>query len=188
MAKKQNLVSVSECARITGFARETLKNFIEDEGMPVVESSGRKGKAIIVDTAAVVQWLLSREKDDTPLALERILKVKAERKKIEAENAAREGVTLLTDDVLQNVSMLIVTLKNVLQGSAGRIAEGNAVLREKVLGEHRRVLVQFYHDAADWLRRSTGVEVDPPPALTSRVAVGRRKKNPAKRGRRTRSV
>lgn len=176
----ENLVSVSECARILGYTRQTLTNLINDEGAPVVEESGRQGKAMIVDTSAMHRWLLERSREHTPLSDERIRKVSAEADKIEAENAAREGITLLTEDVLQAVSMLVVTLRNVLMGSAGRIAAGDAVLRERVLDDHRRILVQFYNEAADWLRNSAGVEVDPPASLPSSVGVGRRKKGSTK--------
>ena len=65
------------------------------------------------------------------------------RRKLKMENDKAAGELIEFAKVRELVNVLMSTLSNTLDGTAGRIAGGDAVLRKRLLNEHRRIRDNF---------------------------------------------
>lgn len=143
------IVNKREFAHITGESERTLTRLIK-EGMPVY-NAGKRGTPLEIDTQKALAWMYEYKarqngwvKSDSDL--ERIEARDAknhvyieQHRKLKLENDETERVTVRLDEVRQLFCSAIVDLASQLDCAAGKLAQGDAILRQRLLKEHRRI-------------------------------------------------
>lgn len=157
-----NIVTLTECAKILGYSRKSLENWIAKEGAPVIAKPG-KGKATQIDTVAMIQWLIDRNQfsEDDPDEYKRAMlgKLQEEERKLAIANAEKLGQLVPAEDVDAVFSETLVLFRSALEGAAGRVAGGNKVLRTRLLNEFRRILESAEDRLGEYLE-TTASEVE----------------------------
>ena len=139
-ADQSNIVTLSAAAKVLGYARQTLNNYVKEDGCPTVEpGTGKRAGTIHVDTVQVVRWLLAKAKggDESPLFQARLEKTQQEQRKIQIANDEKMGKLVSLDAVKAVFSEAQVSLRNELDAAASRIAKGDAETRKELLNECR---------------------------------------------------
>ncbi len=152
-SSERYVVNKKEFSRITGESERTLTRLIK-EGMPVY-TAGKKGVALQIDTARALAWMYEYKarvggwvKSDSDL--ERIDAQNAknhvyieQHRKLKLENDETEKELVRAEEVRQLFSSVIVDLAAQLDGAAGKMAQGDAILRQRLLNEHRKIRETF---------------------------------------------
>ena len=145
-----HIVNMIDFAKIRGCSARTIRNYIK-AGMPAT-GLGKKGAAVSIDTELAIDWLIEHAIDQrvagleggaTDIAEARLLKIQEEHRKLKLENDESERQLLPADDVRQAFSAALVELGGLLDGAAGKMASGDAVLRQRLLDEHRRIRTAY---------------------------------------------
>lgn len=167
-------------ARVQALAKEELIPKSEAGYYPVFETVKRYNAYL---RTLIQRGRPTQEKGESANA------VLAERhRKLKMENDLKQHELVQMDHVKTVLGELSTTLANVLDGAAGRMAGGDAVLRDKLLHEHRRIRDLYADRIADFVRAHGGVGDPSPTTEPDSSDVGRGKKSPAKRKRRARTV
>ena len=137
---RSNIVSMNQLSKIFGYDPKSLRQF-RDDGMPIVTESTGGNRQVNVDTIVVHKWLVTRALggSETPLFAARLKKTQEEHKKLEIENQVREGILVEAEGVKDIFAEVMITLRNSLEGAAGRIAKGNVPHRKRLLEEVRKI-------------------------------------------------
>lgn len=174
-------VNKTKFAEIRGCSQREITRLI-DLGLPA-SGSGIQGEKMIIDTQSAIDWIIEHEISKrvsvadpgtgvVDIRAARLIKTIEEHRKLKLGNDEEDGHLLPSDDVRQAFSAALVEVAALLDGAAGKMAGGDAVLRQRLLDEHRRIRAAF----ADRLARFGVDPGDKPPrkaaAKTGRVAVG----------------
>lgn len=119
------------------------------EGLPC-KTSGKRGASVEIDTETAIKWYIEREmlrrgvdsnQDQNVADIGKARKslVLEQERKYRIENDLLEGKLLKINEVDYVFTETIVMLGSLLDGAASKMASGDAVLREKLLNEHRRI-------------------------------------------------
>ncbi len=140
----------AEFARIVGDSVRTITRYI-NEGMPV-SNAGKKGQPLQIDTAQAISWYVDKkasskgyikpptgDEQEQDLNSARNLVYIEQHRKLKLENDKTEDTLIPADQVDLVFNSAITMLAAQLDGLAGRVAGGDAVLRQKLLDEHRRI-------------------------------------------------
>lgn len=158
-ARRSNVVSINAASKIFGFATKTIQGYIDEDGLPIV-SYNKRSKQTDLDTIVFHNWLMSREQggSEAPLFAARLKKTQEEHLKLEIENKARLGTLVNKEDVKQAFAEAIVTLRNSMEGAAGRLAKGKVVVRKKLLEEVRKIERDYARRLQRKLKQMIGKE------------------------------
>ena len=144
------IVNRAKLAEILKHSPRDIARFI-DQGMPCA-GGGKKGVAREIDVGDAHHWIVEREKKAGAIDPEtgevdineaKRIKTIEEHRKLKLENDESERQLLPADDVRQAFSAALVELGGLLDGAAGKMASGDAVLRQRLLDEHRRIRETF---------------------------------------------
>lgn len=134
-------MSLTQAAAIFGYSRQTIASHI-DAGAPAISKAGQ-GKAAEIDTVAYAAWLITRSRggeDGDPYKEAMLGKLQEEEKKLAIANAQALGDLVPAEEVDALFSETLVIFRATLEGTAGRLAGGNKVLRTRLLNEFRKLL------------------------------------------------
>lgn len=101
--------------------------------------------------------------------------VEERHRKYKIENDVREGKLVRLDQVEAMLTEMATTLSNLLDGAAGRMAGGDAVLRNRLLNEHRRIRSTFADRLEAFVDAQEGGAGAPAAARKNGRRVGRSK-------------
>lgn len=183
------IVSFSEAAEIFGYSRQTISNFIKDEGAPVLSQSGQ-GKAGSIDATEFHRWLVMRNTGEgSAMEMARLGKTQEEERKLAIENNTKMGTLCPVEDVIVLYSETLVKIRSGLEGLPGRLAGGNKALRQKWLNEIRTALNSSADGIQQFIQsRAALAAADEDTAGPSELEVGEGKASPAKGRSRARTV
>jgi len=172
-----------EFARFMGLSVRSLDRLI-DQGMPVSQK-GKKGKELRIDTSTAVTWYVEHKahslgfiRPDGGEDMEfdnnsaRNLVYVEQHRKLKLENDKTEGELIPCEEVDMLFNNAITMLAGQLDGVAGRASSGDAVLRQKLLDEHRRIRGAYANALAAYAADQQGIEPDDAAAESGGVAVG----------------
>jgi len=147
-------LTMTETAEIVGLSNGMIskhmkENKCEDiayrffEGVP---KQGR-GSTLVIDSAKYIDWLCRRrvktdvsdDEDGTSINQAKLDLVIEQKRKLKIDNDLAEGDTLDAGEVQAVFSQAIVQLAAMLDGAAGKMSKGDAVLRQHLFDEHRRI-------------------------------------------------
>jgi phage terminase Nu1 subunit (DNA packaging protein) len=156
-----------ELQAVTGYSRRTIYSLVKDEGMPC-ERTGRQGSKLFFNPSEAIPWLIERERrrkhpktGALSLEAERIRLIRAQADREELENEKRRGEVIYFSTALDIITSVASLVANRLEGVAGRLAnelvnEPNpAVIRDKLLQEHRAIRESLADPAQDFAERSS---------------------------------
>jgi phage terminase Nu1 subunit (DNA packaging protein) len=158
--------TTAELVQLTGYNRRTIQRMVHEEAMPC-QCTGKQGSPVTFNPSEVVPWLIEREKrrqhpKTGALSLEagRIRLIRAQADREELENEKRRGEVIYFSTALDVMTSLVSLVTSRLEGVAGRLAnelvnEPNpAVIRDKLLQEHRAIRQSLADGAQDFAERS----------------------------------
>ena len=140
------LVNKKEFAAIVGYSERWVGEFVR-EGMPT-ESGGGKGKALQIDTAKAVKWIIEREvrlqvgeiDPNAPKAgtkdSEDLLLTKAKRRKADVEAAKAEMSVIDIQDAAQFLFEISTLFGHECDGLGARLAPEVAPVDEPAKCKH----------------------------------------------------
>lgn len=176
-------VTAGELSHMLQCASSTLEDWVAN-GLPVHSKHKTKGRLFKVDAA--FQWYAEHKlaiagiTNQGKVHHQRTMKLDEETRKLRLANETLEGNLLPREEVESMVAAAFSILRTTLDGLAGRLSGGNAVLRQRLLNGLRAAQDQFATEFENYLDFQ---EENLPPetaADSPSVAVGRRKKKSAK--------
>lgn len=180
------IVNRKQFGEIMGWSKTTVGNRM-DEGMPH-KSDGKRGGLVEIDTEQAIQWVIEKavakrsikrgnkieDMDDVKKEI-----VREQLRKLQLENDENEGRLVPLEDVKFCINEAIVMLASTLDGEAGRIAGGDAVLRQRLLDGHRRIRTNFADKLESFEDMERVEQIDDAAAEQSALAVGERQESSA---------
>ncbi len=183
------ILSISDAADFFGYSRQSISNFIKEEGAPVVSQTGQ-GKTGEIDSVEFHRWLCMRNTGDgSALEKARLGKTQEEERKLQIENDTKMGQLCPVADVVVLYSETLVIIRTSMEGLPGRLAGGNKALRQKWLNEIRSTLNAATDRIQQFVReRAASASPDADASRPSELEVGEGKQSPAKGRSRARAV
>lgn len=148
-----SIVTRSQYAKFRGKSPAWVSEQMK-KGMPH-QTEGVKGKAVKINTVKAIAWEFEQEINRRGLANTQpdaeIIDINTARKqliieqerKYKLENDLLDGTLLPAADVERGFNEAVVMLASLLDGAAGKMAQGDAILRQRLLDEHRRIRDNF---------------------------------------------
>ena len=116
-------VNQKELADICGKSVTAVQKWQDDDTFPIVKR-GAKGQQSIYDTAAVINWLLTRqaEKKQSEYDIERTRLARAQADKTEMEVAFLDGVSIDARDIEPAMLSMALHIRNGFLNLSGKLA------------------------------------------------------------------
>jgi phage terminase Nu1 subunit (DNA packaging protein) len=189
------VLTAAQLAKLCDVSKQTITNWMR-AGMPH-EGGGRQGSEVRISLEQVLPWLVRRHQAQSGSAAERLQIAQAI--KVELQNGLKSGEVVLVTHIAAVFNELCADLAARLDALPGRLAGELAGItdadriRQRLLEEHRSIragvaehvekFTQSLAAAADRAEDDSA-----PAAAEDAEPVGGRRKNPARRKRRTRKL
>ncbi len=174
------IVNRVTCAKIFGVSESTVLNFMK-EGMPAT-SAGVRGGKVEIDTVKAHKWIIQREMRSGSLVRdedegenineERRLLIMEQKRQLEIKNDEAEGLLVPLEDVRIAFNAAQTELASILDGAAGKMSSSDAVVRQRLFDEHRRIRDIYATRLEGFVDGQGGRELDEAASEESSVGVG----------------
>lgn len=153
------------------------------EGMPA-SSSGVRGGKVEIETVKAINWYIERQirakgfgggednSDTADINEKRRLLLIEQTRKLEIENDEAELLLVPIEDVRIAFNAAITQLNGLLDGAAGKMSSGDAVLRGRLFDEHRRIRELFADRLEGFVDAKGGGELNEAASEEGCVEVG----------------